>query len=126
MLDVRYLGIVLGRIEGELRAESELGSFVKLSETMPVGTVVEAGGARYLVRRVDENEGGCWLRSSTVKDAVPVAIAPDLTVREAPPPEALADAIPAATPDATPTETSGPSDEPRGRKRKNRKTTFGR
>jgi hypothetical protein len=122
MLDVRYLGIVLGRIEGELRAESDLGSFVKLAEPMPVGTVVEAGGARYLVRRVDENEAGCWLRSSALKDAVPVAIAPDLTVREAPPPEALADAIP----EATPTETSGPSDEPRGRKRKNRKTTFGR
>jgi hypothetical protein len=122
MLDVRYLGIVLGRIEGEPRAESDLGSFVKLAEPMPVGTVVEVGGARYLVRRVDENAGGFWLRSSTMKDAVPMAIAPDLTVREAPPPAALADAIP----EAAPTETSGPNDEPRGRKRKNRKTTFGR
>jgi hypothetical protein len=121
MLDVRYLGIVLGRIDGEPRTGSALGGFVKLAEPMPVGTLVEAGGARYLVSRVDENEGGCWLRSSAMKDAVPVAISPDLTVRDASP-SAMAD----AAPEETAAEPSGPGDEPRGRKRKNRKTTVGR
>jgi hypothetical protein len=125
MGDVRYLRFALGKIDGELgQPEGELGRFAKLDGPMPVGTELEVDGQRLRVTRVDENQGGCWLGAAQARrdEAAPVVIVSDPTTRDLPPMDAT---VPNAAPDAdAPGDSDG--DEPRGRKRRPKKTVAGR
>jgi hypothetical protein len=62
MAEVRYLGMVIGEAGTDLPRDPRLGSFVAMTEPMPVGTTVELNGVMHRVTRVDEGAtSGSWL-----------------------------------------------------------------
>ncbi len=125
MVDVRYLGFSVARMDPDAPARSDerLGRFVALPEPMPTGTILDLGGEHHRVARVEEGEHpGVWLRAVRPA-AAPSPVEVETTAPSAPPAMDEAEAKGDAG-DAKDDPT--PDDGRRGRKRRARKTMLGR
>jgi hypothetical protein len=129
MAEVRYLGFVVGQGSiDESRSNDVLGRFVRLSEPMPVGTLVEVDGVPHRIRRVEEGAStGCFVLALDARPrTAPVAVDADVTVPSPPPAEAAEADDDNGPEDGAPTPVADEPTRGKGRRRRNRKTVVGR